>query len=141
MAKFPRDAPTQRVVKALESLGFRLIGEHEHISMVRDNEDGTRTPSTMPNHRRSKARRCERSARRPISRGMTSCGPIENREGNRRGHDPASRQAARFLLRVAATGPCRLVACQNTQRVCELDRTGKVVWEHTGAGHAMRARR
>ncbi|HEY7154244.1 MAG TPA: type II toxin-antitoxin system HicA family toxin [Gemmataceae bacterium] len=54
MAKFPKDAPKQRVVKALERLGFRLIREHEHISMARDNADGTRTPLTMPNHRRIK---------------------------------------------------------------------------------------
>lgn len=54
MAKFPRDAPKQRVVKALESLGFRLIREQEHIAMARDNADGTRTPLTMPNHRRIK---------------------------------------------------------------------------------------
>jgi predicted RNA binding protein YcfA (HicA-like mRNA interferase family) len=54
MARFPRDAPRQRVLKALESLGFRLIREREHIAMARDNEDGTRTPLTMPNHRRIK---------------------------------------------------------------------------------------
>lgn len=54
MARFPRDAPKQRVVKALESLGFRLIREREHIAMVRDNTDGSQTPLTMPNHRRIK---------------------------------------------------------------------------------------
>jgi predicted RNA binding protein YcfA (HicA-like mRNA interferase family) len=54
MAKFPRDAPKQRVVKTLESLGFRLVREHEHIAMVRDNADGSQTPLTMPNHRRIK---------------------------------------------------------------------------------------
>ncbi len=54
MAKFPRDAPKQRVVKALESLGFRLVREHEHIAMERDNADGSKTPLTMPNHRRIK---------------------------------------------------------------------------------------
>ncbi len=32
MAKFPRDASKPRIVKALESLGFRLVREHEHIS-------------------------------------------------------------------------------------------------------------
>jgi hypothetical protein len=54
MAKFPKDAPKQRVVKALEHLEFHLVREHEHISMARDNADGTQTLLTMPNHRRIK---------------------------------------------------------------------------------------
>ena len=54
MARFPKDAPKTRVVKALERLGFRLVREHEHIAMVRENADGTQTPLTMPNHRRIK---------------------------------------------------------------------------------------
>jgi predicted RNA binding protein YcfA (HicA-like mRNA interferase family) len=54
MAKFPRDAPKRRVIKTLESLGFRLVREQEHISLVRDNADGTQTPLTMPNHRQIK---------------------------------------------------------------------------------------
>jgi predicted RNA binding protein YcfA (HicA-like mRNA interferase family) len=54
MAKFPRDAPKRRVVKALERLGFRLVRAREHISMVRANDDGTETPLTMPNHPRIK---------------------------------------------------------------------------------------
>ena len=49
MAAFPKDAPKRRVIKALGQLGFRLIREREHNSMVRDNEDGTQTPLTMPN--------------------------------------------------------------------------------------------
>jgi predicted RNA binding protein YcfA (HicA-like mRNA interferase family) len=55
MPKFPVDAPKWKVVRALESLGFRKVREREHISMVRDNPDGTRTPLTMPNHPRIKA--------------------------------------------------------------------------------------
>jgi hypothetical protein len=54
MAKFPRDAPKERVVKAFERLGLSLIREANHIAMVRQNADGTSTPLTMPNHRRIK---------------------------------------------------------------------------------------
>ena len=51
MAKFPVDAPKAKVVRALQHLGFRLVREREHISMLRTNADGTETPLTMPNHR------------------------------------------------------------------------------------------
>jgi len=51
MSKFPVDAPIREVVKALERLGFALVREGNHIAMVRENPDGTRTPLTMPNHR------------------------------------------------------------------------------------------
>jgi predicted RNA binding protein YcfA (HicA-like mRNA interferase family) len=54
MARFPVDAPCDRVIKALEHIGFRLVREGSHIAMVRENPDGTRTPLTMPNHRRIK---------------------------------------------------------------------------------------
>jgi predicted RNA binding protein YcfA (HicA-like mRNA interferase family) len=40
------------VIKAFEALGFVLVREGNHIAMVRENADGTRTPLTMPNHRR-----------------------------------------------------------------------------------------
>ena len=55
MDKFPVDAPKRKVVKALESLGFRMIREREHISMERENPDGSKTPLTMPNHPKIKA--------------------------------------------------------------------------------------
>ena len=54
MAKFPVDAPIGKVIKTLESLGYRLVREGNHIAMVREDPDGTRTPLTMPNHRRIK---------------------------------------------------------------------------------------
>ncbi len=54
MVKFPVDAPKIKVVKTLELLGFRIVREREHIAMVRENPDGTRTPLTMPNHARLK---------------------------------------------------------------------------------------
>ena len=50
MSKFPVDARKERVVKALERLGFTIVREREHIALVRENSDGSRTPLTMPNH-------------------------------------------------------------------------------------------
>ena len=51
MAKFPVDAPKGKVIKVLEQLGFKIVREKEHISMIKDNPDGTKTPLTLPNHK------------------------------------------------------------------------------------------
>ncbi|PKB78747.1 MAG: hypothetical protein BZY88_16880 [SAR202 cluster bacterium Io17-Chloro-G9] len=53
--RFPSDVPRRRVIRAFEALGFRIVRQRAHISMVRDNSDGTRTPLTMPNHPKIKS--------------------------------------------------------------------------------------
>ncbi|MBN2354520.1 type II toxin-antitoxin system HicA family toxin [candidate division KSB1 bacterium] len=55
MAKFPVDAPKRQVIKALEILNFQIVREREHISMMRENADGSKTPLTMPNQPKIKA--------------------------------------------------------------------------------------
>ncbi len=54
MRRFPVDVPKTRAIRTLERLGFRVVREESHISMVRENADGTSTPLTLPNHRRIK---------------------------------------------------------------------------------------
>jgi predicted RNA binding protein YcfA (HicA-like mRNA interferase family) len=55
LTKFPVDAPIKKVIKTFELLGFVVVREGNHISMIRDNEDGTKTPLTMPNHEKIKS--------------------------------------------------------------------------------------
>lgn len=55
ISKFPSDTPKRKVLKTLKTLGFKIVREKEHISMLRENPDGSKTPLTMPNHRRIKA--------------------------------------------------------------------------------------
>ncbi|NMC58352.1 MAG: type II toxin-antitoxin system HicA family toxin [Candidatus Methanofastidiosa archaeon] len=55
MAKFPVDPSIRKVIKTFELLGFVVAREGNHISMVRENEDGTKTPLTMPNREKIKS--------------------------------------------------------------------------------------
>jgi predicted RNA binding protein YcfA (HicA-like mRNA interferase family) len=55
MAKFPIDAPIEKVIHALQDMAFSLVREGNHIAMIRENPDGTSTPLTMPNHKQLKA--------------------------------------------------------------------------------------
>ena len=52
--KFPNDVPIHKVIKSLESMGFHVVRSGNHISMERQNPDGTKTPLTMPNHNKIK---------------------------------------------------------------------------------------
>ena len=51
MPRFPVDAPREKVIKALAILGFRLVREGNHLALLRENADGSRTPLTLPNHK------------------------------------------------------------------------------------------
>jgi predicted RNA binding protein YcfA (HicA-like mRNA interferase family) len=54
MTAFPSDVPLEQAVQAFERLGFHEVRRGNHISLFRENADGTRTPLTMPAHRRIK---------------------------------------------------------------------------------------
>lgn len=53
--KFPKDVPRNKVIKIFENLGFKIVRTGNHISMIKNNLDGSRTPLTMPNHDKIKA--------------------------------------------------------------------------------------
>jgi predicted RNA binding protein YcfA (HicA-like mRNA interferase family) len=52
--RFPVDAPMERVIATLEHLGFQVVRKGNHIGMLIERADGTRTPVSIPNHRRIK---------------------------------------------------------------------------------------
>ena len=43
-----------KVINTFEQLGFEKIREGNHIAMLRQNSDGTKTPMTIPNHSKIK---------------------------------------------------------------------------------------
>ena len=47
MAKFPIDAPLERVLAAMAQLGFHVVRSGNHVALSRQNDDGTQTPMTM----------------------------------------------------------------------------------------------
>ena len=47
MPRFPVDVPKTKAIRTLERLGFRVVREGNHISMVRKNPDGSQTPLTI----------------------------------------------------------------------------------------------
>jgi len=55
MTKFPVDAPKAEVLRVLVKPDFEVIREREHISLARENADGTQTPLTIPNHTKLKS--------------------------------------------------------------------------------------
>jgi len=57
--KFPKDAPKERVIKTLEVLGFKIVRIKNHISVIKDNPDGSKIPLTIPNHKRIKVQHLE----------------------------------------------------------------------------------
>ena len=51
MPRFPVDIPRDKLLKAMAILGFGLVREGNHLALERENEDGSKTPMTLPNHR------------------------------------------------------------------------------------------
>ena len=50
MSKFPIDAPQKKVLNRMKELGFEVERTTSHITLRRQNQDGTITPMTLPKH-------------------------------------------------------------------------------------------
>ena len=46
--------PKNKVLKILKSIGFEIVREGNHISMLKKNQDGGNIPLTLPNHKKIK---------------------------------------------------------------------------------------
>jgi predicted RNA binding protein YcfA (HicA-like mRNA interferase family) len=51
VAKFPIDAPREKVIAALGLLGFQVVRHENHVALARTNPDGGRDTLTLPGHR------------------------------------------------------------------------------------------
>src|SRR5947209_13315417 len=52
--QFPIEDRKARIISTFERLGFEVVREGDHVSMVRVNDDGTQTPLMIPNQARIK---------------------------------------------------------------------------------------
>jgi hypothetical protein len=48
---WPADAPRDRVIRTLASLGYEVVRTGNHISLARNARGGTISTMTLPNHR------------------------------------------------------------------------------------------